>query len=235
MDLHPSAFGRVLALVALGLVALATLLRPDVAEPRAGAQFAGAAHRAVIVPPVPIRRATLPTTALADEPAEVVLKVKPLATPASPTAALPPLAPPPYPLLIPVVGIEPGDLVDTFGDPRDSTRVHRAIDILAPTGTPVIAVADGHIIRKHTSGLGGLTVYQVGPDSAWVFYYAHLDRYADGLRAGQAVAQGDTIGYVGETGNAPIPHLHFAVWKARPGSQRLWGGRAINPYTLLAR
>lgn len=230
---HPThAFGRLLTLVAFGLLLLATFAHSDASEPRPGARFAGSStHRVADRPPVPVRR----TATSAPAPTELVLRVKPLAIPAPRTDALPPLAPPPYPLIIPVLGVEPGDLVDTFGDPRDSTRVHRAIDLLAPTGTPVVAVADGHIIRKHSSELGGLTVYQVGPDSAWVFYYAHLDRYADGLRAGQAVAQGDTLGYVGETGNAPIPHLHFAVWKARPGSRRLWGGRAINPYDLLAR
>ncbi len=233
MDHPPSSFGRVLALIAFGLVALAYLARTNAAEPRPGGQFAASVHRAAVVPSVPIRRVAAPAVAAA--PTEVVLNVKPLAPLRSTSGTLPPLVPPPYAVRIPVVGIAPGDLVDTFGDPRDSTRIHRAIDILAPTGTPVIAAVGGHIIRKHTSGLGGLTVYQVGPDSAWVFYYAHLDRYADGLRAGQAVAQGDTLGYVGETGNAPIPHLHFAVWKARSGSTRLWGGRAFNPYLLLTR
>lgn len=229
---HPSSFGRALALVAFGMLALAQLARVSAVESRPGAQLVSATHQAAVVPPVRIRRAATPPEMTA-APTEIVLKVKPFAAPEPGTETLPPLAPPPYPLIIPVAGIQPDALVDTFGDPRDSTRIHRAIDILAPTGTPVVAAVDGHIIRTHTSELGGLTVYQVGPDSAWVFYYAHLDRYADGLRAGQAVAQGDTLGFVGETGNAPIPHLHFAVWKAHPGSKRLWGGRAINPYFLL--
>ncbi len=231
---YPSSFGRTLALVALGLLAIAQFARVSAVEHRPGAQFARAAHAAAVVPPRPIRRVAVPMKSAAT-PTEIVLRVKPLAAPEPPPVVLAPLAPPPYSLLMPVAGVRPSELVDTFGDPRDSTRVHRAIDILAPTGTPVVATVGGHIIRTYTSGLGGLTVYQVGPDSAWVFYYAHLDRYAEGLHAGQAVVQGDTLGYVGETGNAPIPHLHFAVWKARPGSKQLWGGRAINPYLLLKR
>lgn len=235
MERHPTSFGHMLALVALGLLGLAYFARANDLEPRPGARFAHAHSGARVEMPPPLRRMPVAVFTLEAAPTEILLRVNPLASPAPTRGARPPLAPPPYALIIPVVGIKPGDLVDTFGDPRDSTRVHRAIDLLAPKGTPVVAVVDGHIIRKHTNMLGGLTVYQVGPDSAWVFYYAHLDRYADGLRAGQAVAQGDTLGYVGETGNAPVPHLHFAVWKARPGSRRLWGGRAINPYGLLTR
>jgi murein DD-endopeptidase MepM/ murein hydrolase activator NlpD len=225
-----SPFGRGLSLVTLGLVALPLLVHERSAEP-AMARLALPAERAQEPSPVAPRPSDRPSSP-EPAPTEVVLRVRPWAPPELRDAGTP-LTPPPYPLRIPVAGVRPEDLTDTFRDPRDSTRIHRAIDILAPVGTPVVAAAGGHIIRRHASPLGGLTVYQVGPDSAWVFYYAHLDRYADGLRPGQAVAQGDTLGFVGETGNAPIPHLHFAVWKARPGSRRLWGGRAINPYPLL--
>ena len=181
-------------------------------------------------PPVtePARPEPLPTPvrlALLVEPEEAAL--------AEPEP--PPLAPPTYDVLLPVAGVTADELADTFDAPRSGGRTHRALDVLAPTGTPVLAAVDGHIIRTHESELGGLTVYQVGPDSAWVYYYAHLDAYAEGLAAGQPVAQGDTLGFVGMTGNAPVPHLHFAVWKARPGSRRLWGGRALNPYALFTR
>jgi murein DD-endopeptidase MepM/ murein hydrolase activator NlpD len=232
--IRPRAFGRGLGLVTLGLVVLPLLVREcslEVAAPPARARFALPATGPPAAPLVTLRSPGGSVPAAPPTP-DVVLRVRPLPA-AEPRSASAPPAPPPYPLLIPVAGVRPEDLTDTFGDARDSARVHRAIDLLAPTGTPVVAAVDGHIIRKHTSDLGGLTLYQVGPDSAWVFYYAHLDRYAEGLRAGSAVAQGDTLGFVGETGNAPIPHLHFAVWKARPGSKRLWGGRAVNPFPLL--
>ena len=233
-----SSFGRGLSFVTLGLVVLPFLVRESSVEPqRSSARFAVPFERSLERPLATLRRA--PPAATEPAPSateavrsEVVLRVHPLPSPKRHAAEPPP--PPPYSLVIPVAGVRPQDLTDTFGDPRDSTRIHRAIDILAPTGTPVVAAVGGHVIRTHTSALGGLTVYQAGPDSAWVFYYAHLDRYADGLHPGMAVAQGDTLGYVGETGNAPIPHLHFAVWKARPGSKRLWGGRAVNPYPLLS-
>jgi murein DD-endopeptidase MepM/ murein hydrolase activator NlpD len=168
---------------------------------------------------------------VASAPAEIVLNVRPFAPPALRPTTPVSAPPPPYRLRMPVAGVRSEDLADTFADKRDSTRIHRAIDLLAPTGTPVVAAVGGRILRLHTSPLGGLTVYQSGPTGGWVFYYAHLDGYAPGLRPGQTVAAGDTLGYVGETGNAPIPHLHFAVWNVRSGGQR--GGRAVNPYPLL--
>lgn len=135
-------------------------------------------------------------------------------------------------LAIPVAGVRPGDLVDTFDDARSEGRVHDAIDIMAPRGTPVVAAAPGTVARLFTSERGGLTVYV--RDGRTVYYYAHLDVYAAGLAAGQTVARGAAIGTVGSTGNASPdgPHLHFAVWIA-PSEDAFWEGENLNPYPLL--
>ncbi len=136
-------------------------------------------------------------------------------------------------LEMPVDGVDPGDLRDTFADGRGS-RTHEAIDIMAPRHTPVHAVEDGHIERLFTSQAGGLTIYQFEPSGMFTYYYAHLDRYADGLREGQAVRKGDVIAYVGSTGNAlpDAPHLHFAIFRQTPERQ-WWTGEPINPYPVL--
>lgn len=230
MTTTPSSFGRGLSFLALALVVIPLLARSDGEDRTHRARLALPTETSPAEPRVTIRRADR-SPAADSARSEVVLNVRPLAPP-EPRIPVPvSAAPPSYNLLIPVVGVRAEDLADTFTDLRDSTRTHRAIDILAPTGTPVVAAVSGRILRLHTSTLGGLTVYQMGPTSGWIYYYAHLDAYAEGLRAGQTVAAGDTLGFVGETGNAPIPHLHFAVWTVRPGTQR--GGRAVNPYPLL--
>ena len=147
-------------------------------------------------------------------------------------------APPPPDLLardlvFPVRGIDPMSLVDTFTAPRGTERVHNAVDIMAPRGTPVLAVADGTIRQLGTRGAGGIAVYQVDASEHYAYYYAHLDRLAPGLAEGQDVRAGDVLGYVGTTGNAPpgAPHLHFAVYDVA-GAKRLFGGRPINPVPL---
>ena len=65
-----------------------------------------------------------------------------------------------------------------------------------------------------------------------IFYYAHLNRYAAGLTPGTEVVQGQTIGYVGQTGNAPVPHLHFEI-QAQTAGRKWWRGIAMNPYPVL--
>ncbi|WP_330969790.1 M23 family metallopeptidase, partial [Lysobacter sp. A3-1-A15] len=137
-------------------------------------------------------------------------------------------------LVIPVQGIAPESLQDTFNDARGQSRVHDAIDIMAPRGTPVLAVADGTVEKLFTSAAGGITLYQFEPDSRYVYYYAHLDRYAAGLEEGDTLRRGQVIGYVGSTGNASpdAPHLHFAIFLLGP-EKRWWDGTAINPYPLL--
>jgi peptidoglycan LD-endopeptidase LytH len=139
-------------------------------------------------------------------------------------------------LAIPVHGIEPGNLTRSFDDPRGGGRAHQAIDILAPRHTPVVAVEDGTIARLFTSRAGGITIYQFDPAEQFCYYYAHLERYADGLAEGQRVRQGQVIGYVGTSGNAPpgTPHLHFAVYRLTP-DKRWWEGTPIDPYELLLR
>jgi murein DD-endopeptidase MepM/ murein hydrolase activator NlpD len=113
-------------------------------------------------------------------------------------------------------------------------RGHEAIDILAPRGTPVMAVDDGRIVKLFLSKPGGITVYQFDPTGQFAYYYAHLDRYADGLAEGQTVRRGSVIGYVGSTGNASpeAPHLHFAIFRLGPKKQ-WWKGEPINPFRYL--
>ena len=136
-------------------------------------------------------------------------------------------------LEIPVEGIKRGDLVDTFEDKRSGERTHEALDILAPRNTPVKAVEDGTVARLFESKAGGTTIYQFDPSGQYCYYYAHLERYASGLREGDHVKKGQIIGYVGTSGNAPknTPHLHFAVFKLTD-ARRWWEGTPINPYGI---
>ena len=137
-------------------------------------------------------------------------------------------------LMIPVQGIAASQLLDTFSDARSGGRVHDAIDIMAPAGTPVLAVADGTIEKLFDSERGGLTLYQFNPERTLAYYYAHLQGYAPGIAERQSVRRGQVIGYVGSTGNAnpDAPHLHFAIFQLGP-EQRWYEGTAINPYPLL--
>jgi murein DD-endopeptidase MepM/ murein hydrolase activator NlpD len=138
-------------------------------------------------------------------------------------------------LAMPVAGARTLDLRDNFEESRGS-RIHEAIDILAPRGTPVVAADEGRIAKLFTSKQGGLTVYQFDRDDTHAYYYAHLDRYADGLKEGAYLRGGDPIGYVGTTGNAPpnTPHLHFAIFELGP-EKRWWEGKPVNPYPFLMK
>ncbi|MGB3541823.1 M23 family metallopeptidase [Rubrivirga sp.] len=131
--------------------------------------------------------------------------------------------------MIPVVGIEGDDLRDTFNAPRSGGRTHNAIDIAAPTGTPLVAVEDGVISRKHWNRLGGRTLYLTSSDGRTDYYYAHLDEYEDGIEIGTRVRRGQVLGTVGATGNARGAHLHFQVLDKSGGGR----GTPINPYYLL--
>ena len=137
-------------------------------------------------------------------------------------------------LIVPVAGVRPDQLIDTFSDTRSEGRTHNAIDIMAPAETPVLAAADGQIQKLWQSDLGGITIYQVDADQKMIFYYAHLARYADGLTEGKQVRQGETIAYVGDTGNAGTGnyHLHFSI-AIVSDPKRYWEGTSINPYPLL--
>lgn len=139
------------------------------------------------------------------------------------------------PLRIPVEGIAVAGLVDSFADARGENRVHDALDIMAAEGTPVLAAADGPVVKLFDSVPGGVTLYQFDEAGQVAFYYAHLQRYADGMKEGRHLRQGEVLGYVGHTGNASpaAPHLHFAIFVLGP-EKRWWQGEAINPYPLLA-
>lgn len=137
-------------------------------------------------------------------------------------------------LIIPVAGVRSEQLQDTFTAARGEGRAHDAIDIMAPAGTPVLAANDGEIVKLFQSDRGGTTIYQLSPDKKLVFYYAHLQRYADGLVVGKFARQGEVIGYVGDTGNAGAGnyHLHFSI-AVLADPKRYWEGTNINPYPLL--
>jgi peptidoglycan LD-endopeptidase LytH len=135
---------------------------------------------------------------------------------------------------IPVEGVKPEQLVRSFEERRSGSRSHDAIDILAPRNTPVKAVDDGKIARLFESKAGGITIYQFDSTEQFCYYYAHLERYAEGLKEGDAVKRGQLIGYVGTSGNAPrnTPHLHFAIFKLT-SAKRWWEGTPIDPYDIL--
>jgi murein DD-endopeptidase MepM/ murein hydrolase activator NlpD len=138
-------------------------------------------------------------------------------------------------LVLPLAAIDAKSLQDTFDQGRDGRR-HEAIDIASARGTPVAAVDDGTVKKLFVSKQGGLTVYQFDPSETYCYYYAHLDRYADGMKDGKTVRRGQTIGYVGTTGNAPAsyPHLHFAIFQLG-AEKRWWQGTPINPYPILMK
>ncbi|WP_395647852.1 M23 family metallopeptidase [Terricaulis sp.] len=135
-------------------------------------------------------------------------------------------------LLVPVEGVSRAELVDTWGQARSEGRTHQGIDILAPEMTPVHAVADGRIVRFFESARGGVTIYQFDASERYVFYYAHLNSRARGLAEGSPVRQGDLIGYVGMTGNAPVPHLHFEIERLTD-EKHWWEADAVNPFPFL--
>ncbi len=136
-------------------------------------------------------------------------------------------------LRVPVAGVRVEEVRDAFADGRGE-RLHLAVDIMAPRGTPVLSADDGRIWKLRSNALGGITIYTTDPDERFVYYYAHLDRYREGLLEGMTVLRGDTLGFVGTTGNAPpdVPHLHFQV--ARLGAdRRWWTGTPIDPLPYL--
>ena len=136
-------------------------------------------------------------------------------------------------LLMPVQGLDPRGLRDNYDEGRGK-RKHEALDIMAPRGTPVVAVDDGRVGKLFRSVAGGITLYQIDRDEKFVYYYAHLENYAEGVKEGMALRRGDVIGYVGTTGNAPAnaPHLHFAIFRMGP-EKRWWKGTPVNPYPYL--
>lgn len=177
------------------------------------------------LPPAPV---VVPNLEDADLPLRPTPDANAAAGAAAPTTM-------PGKLLVPVQGIKSAQLTDTFYQPRGEQRQHEALDIMAPTGTPVVAVADGKVAKLFHSKPGGLTVYQFDPTGQFAYYYAHLDRYADGIAEGMEVKRGTLIGYVGVTGNSDpnAPHLHFAVVALTPEKQ-WWKGTPLNPFPLMS-
>lgn len=217
------AVGLVLGVVGYWLLAPDPSARLGAAEPAKVGSATSSARATRDVPPPP-----QPSTA----PAPVQTTPPPPAPDAGGSAPAP--AEGAGALLLPVQGIRVDQLQDTFTDARSEGRVHDAIDILAPNGTPVLAVADGTVEKLFDSVRGGLTVYQFEPSGRYCYYYAHLDRYAEGLAEKKTIKRGEVIGYVGSTGNASpeAPHLHFEIHVLGPEKQ-WWKGESINPYPVL--
>jgi len=214
------------------MVSTAAQINDSVAQATASPGAAATAAPPSAAPP-----SVHPPTAAEPEAEATHVEAAPLqvAMPASkPTPPAPPPAMAGNALLLPVQGLTRADLHDTFTDARSEGRVHDAIDIMAPAGTPVLAVADGTVEKLFDSKRGGLTIYQFEPSGSYAYYYAHLQRYADGLAEKQPVHRGQVIGYVGSTGNASAeaPHLHFAIFRLGP-ERHWWEGEAINPYPAL--
>lgn len=215
-----------------------TTTGPAIVAPPAAPASGSAAAIDPALPKAPavstdLTEADLPVKPTAQESAALknVLAVdSAAAAPATATATAPGTE-----LMIPVEGIKYAQLSDTFNQPRGTERHHEALDIMAPKGAKVFAVADGKLVKLFNSKPGGLTIYQFDPSNTYAYYYAHLDRYADGIKEGMPLKRGELIGYVGVTGNSrsDAPHLHFAVLELTPAKQ-WWKGTSVNPYPMLA-
>jgi murein DD-endopeptidase MepM/ murein hydrolase activator NlpD len=203
-----------------------------------GAGAGAASDGADNLPPVQLPSPGLPDLSAAGrQPEPAPLVIPPVEPPVQGQAdrsapELPAQSEPPR-LGMPISGMDPKTLTSTFNEARGE-RKHEALDIPAPRGTPVMAVAEGNVVKLFSSKDGGLTVYQLDNTRTWSFYYAHLDRYAPGLKEGTLLRKGDVLGYVGTTGNAPknTPHLHFAVSRLGP-EKEWWKGTPIDPLPLL--
>jgi hypothetical protein len=137
-------------------------------------------------------------------------------------------------LIVPVPGVRATDVPDTYYEMRGGTRRHEAVDIPAPRGTPVLSTDDGRVAKLHTSAAGGLMIYAEDPSHRYIYYYAHLDRYRPGIGDDMPLAKGDTIGFVGTTGNAPpnVPHLHFGIGRM-DSTRRWWKVTPLDPRPIL--
>jgi murein DD-endopeptidase MepM/ murein hydrolase activator NlpD len=198
----------------------------------AGAAVTASAPLAPLVEPV-----RLPAATAVDDPPNAVVEVP--APTSGRTGVIPPSAPEAMDLTarkltIPVSGFPAAKLVRSYHDVRNGQREHEAIDILAPRNTPVVAVEDGTVAKLFTSKAGGITLYQFDPGGQYSYYYAHLERYADGIKEGGHVRRGQILGYVGTSGNAPkdTPHLHFAIYRLT-ADKHWWEGTPIDPYDIL--
>jgi murein DD-endopeptidase MepM/ murein hydrolase activator NlpD len=232
---------RILLIAVVTIAGLAVLIWSRARQAPLGAPTTNLTHESASAPPLkdspsPTPVAAAPTVA----PSPVVTAAETPPPQADQTSSPPQQFADSYvgtlKLIIPVVGVKREQLLDTFADARSEGRIHDAIDIPAAAGTPVVAATDGEIIKLFQSERGGTTIYQLSSDRKLVLYYAHLQRYADGLVAGKFVKQGEIIGYVGDTGNAGAGnfHLHFSI-AIVADSKRYWEGTNINPYPLLRK
>ena len=196
------------------------------------------ARQVHVARPVSAPQATVPALPAADSTAPMIAPpVAPAAVAPAPTVGPAPTDQPaevPGRLLVPVQGVRPEQLVDTYNAARSQGRRHDAIDIMAKRGTPVLATGAGVVLKLFQSVRGGTALYELAPDQRTIYYYAHLDRYAPGMVEGRALRQGDLIGYVGDTGNAGAGnyHLHFEI-STTADPKRYWAGTPQNPYPLL--
>ncbi|CUI03810.1 M23 family metallopeptidase [Massilia sp. P8910] len=195
------------------------------ATPAAAAAPAGVSLPVSELPGVPVVSTDL---------SELDLPLRPATSDVATPTASPAATPTTGKLMIPVDGIKLASLRDNFDQPRGTERHHEALDIMAPKGTKVVAAADGKLVKLFNSKPGGLTVYQFDPSEKYAYYYAHLDRYAEGVKEGMDLKRGDLIGYVGVTGNSDpnAPHLHFAVVELT-AEKKWWKGTPINPFPLM--
>jgi len=133
----------------------------------------------------------------------------------------------PRKLPVPVKGIKPTQLQDTWGAARSGGRRHEGIDIFAKTGTPVLSTTVGVVQKISSGGLGGKAIWVLGPQLTR-HYYAHLDDFGR-FKVGDRVKVGDKLGTVGDTGNAKggRPHLHYGIYWAN--------GQATNPYPFFTQ
>ena len=222
-----SATHRIITLILLGLIStFGAVFGMNLETPRGVAQ--------VSVNNTDAAEAPLPglLSRLSAKPASVAPTPAPIVPSAVAAAAFDGLAT--RRLVIPVSGVVSAQLRDSFYDSRSEGRTHRAMDIMAPRDTPVIATDDGKVLKLHQSAKGGISLYQADASGQYVYFYGHLTRYADDITEGKAVKRGDVIAFVGDTGNAQPGncHLHFGISRVEtPGK---WsGGEAINPYPIL--
>lgn len=186
-------------------------------------------------PEAPAAPAAPSAGATAGQGAPTTGRPTPPTAPAAPRPAPVPVESPDGTLVLPVSGVRPDQLVDTFTQSRGSARRHDAIDIMAPAGTPVLAAVDGRVVKLFASEAGGITLYQFDTAERFVYYYAHLQGYAPDIVEGRVLRRGEVLGYVGSTGNADpsAPHLHFAI--ALLDADKRWhAGTPVNPYPLLS-
>ena len=254
MALSPRA--RVLLIAAallLGLTALVWYLSSKprstpvtpISQPNATGELSVPPNDAASATTTPATPETTESSPTPDASPTAQVTSSPSITPSPPVNSTP-LLTPPVPagatgsavagLVIPVAGIRPEQLQDTYTQSRSEGRTHNAIDIMAARNTPVVAAVDGTVIKLFQSERGGITLYQLGIDNRTVYYYAHLERYADGLAENRFMRRGELLGYVGDSGNAGRDncHLHFSIWTITD-PKRFWDGENINPYPLLTK